>query len=42
MVGRFDDNDNTLGHIAALTGNSKLFKVEFICVVGKLNDVVSI
>ena len=30
MVSRFDDNDNTLGHIAALTGNSKLFKVGFI------------
>ena len=27
MVGKFDDEDNTLGHIAALTGNSKLFKV---------------
>lgn len=27
MVGRFDENDNTLGHIAALTGNPNLFKV---------------
>ena len=26
-MGRFDDNDNTIGHIAALTGNSNLFKV---------------
>ena len=27
MVGKFDDEENTLGHFAALTGNSKLFKV---------------
>ena len=28
MIGKFDDDGNTLGHIAALTGNSKLFKVD--------------
>ena len=26
IVAQFDDNENTLGHIAAVTGNAKLFK----------------
>ena len=29
IVARVDDRENTLGHIAANTGNTKLFKVYF-------------
>ena len=42
IVAQFDDNENTLGHIAAITGNAKLFKAIRLtskplqCVINKI------
>ena len=39
MIGRFDNQENTLGHIAALIGNSKLFKVKKYTTIAIMNSI---